>query len=301
MKLAILSQKDTIYSTKRLKEAAVARGHDVSVIDYQKCYVNICANDPAVHYQGCDVGPLDAIIPRIGAKRTFYGTAIVRQFETMGVYSINSSLAITRSRDKLRAQQLMVMKGIQMPITGFAPSAESVHDLIKLVGGPPLIIKLLEGTQGVGVVMAETIKAAESVVQALAGLNANIILQEFIKESKGEDIRCFVVGDKVVAAMRRKAAPGEFRANVHRGGCAQVIDVTEEERSIAIHAAKVMGLKMAGVDILRSNRGPLVLEVNSSPGLEGIEGATGIDIADLIIHYIERKAKPIAPNSRYQG
>ncbi len=301
MRLAILSQKETIYSTNRLKEAALMRGHEVSIIDYQKCYVNICANNPAVHYQGKETGSFDAIIPRIGAKRTFYGAAIVRQFETMGVYSINSSLAITRSRDKLRAQQLLVMKGIQMPITGFAPGAESIHHLIKLVGGTPLIIKLLEGTQGVGVVMAETPKAAESVAQALAGLNANIIIQEFIKESKGEDIRCFVVGDKVVAAMQRKAVLGEFRANVHRGGSVQVIDITDEERVIAINAAKTMGLKMAGVDILRSHRGPLVLEVNSSPGLEGIEKATGVDIASLIIRYIEKKAKPIAPNSRYQG
>lgn len=301
MRLAILSQRESIYSTTRLKEAAIARGHEVSIINYQKCYMNICANNPAVHYQGKEAGPFDVIIPRIGAKRTFYGTAIVRQFETMGVYSINSSLAITRSRDKLRAQQLLVMKGIQMPITGFAPSADSIKDLIKLVGGTPLVIKLLEGTQGIGVVMAETPKAAESVAQTLVGLNANIIIQEFIKESKGEDIRCFVVGDKVVASMKRRAAPGEFRANVHRGGKATAIEITAEERTIAVNAAKTMGLKMAGVDILRSARGPLVLEVNSSPGLEGIEGATGVDIASLIIRYIEKKAKPIAPNSRYQG
>ncbi|MCD8525567.1 MAG: 30S ribosomal protein S6--L-glutamate ligase [Gammaproteobacteria bacterium] len=301
MRLAILSQKETIYSTKRLKEAALALGHDVSVINYQKCYVNICANHATVHYEGKPAATYDAIIPRIGAKRTFYGTAIVRQFETMGVYSINSSLAITRSRDKLRAQQLLVMKGIDMPVTGFAPDAESIHDLIHLVGGTPLIIKLLEGTQGVGVLMAETPKAAESVAQALAGLKANIIIQEFIKESKGEDIRCFVVGNKVIAAMKRTAAVGEFRANVHRGGIAQTITITEKERSIAVKAAKIMGLKMAGVDILRSNRGPLVLEVNSSPGLEGIERATGIDIATRIIRYLEKAAKPIAANSRYQG
>ena len=275
--------------------------HDVSIINYQKCYVNICANHATVHYKGKPVGVYDAIIPRIGAKRTFYGAAIVRQFETMGVYSINSSLAITRSRDKLRAQQLLVMKGIDMPVTGFAPDADSIHDLIHLVGGTPLIIKLLEGTQGVGVLMAETPKAAESVAQALAGLKANIIIQEFIKESKGEDIRCFVIGNKVVAAMKRTAALGEFRANVHRGGIAETINITEKERSIAVKAAKIMGLKMAGVDILRSNRGPLVLEVNSSPGLEGIERATGIDIATRIIRYLEKAAKPIVANSRYQG
>lgn len=301
MRLAILSQRETIHSTKRLKEAAVALGHDVSIIDYQKCYMNITSSNPSVHYKGEEVGHFDAIIPRIGAKRTFYGASIVRQFETMGVYSINSSLAITRSRDKLRAQQLLAMKGVEMPITGFAPSADSIQDLIQLVGGTPLIIKLLEGTQGVGVVLADTPKAAESVVQTLAGLNANIIIQEFIKESKGADIRCFVVGDKVVAAMKRQAELGEFRANIHRGGSAKAIKITAEEREIAIKAAKIMGLKMAGVDLLRSNRGPLVLEVNSSPGLEGIEAATGIDIASMIIRYIEKKAKPIGPNSRYQG
>ena len=301
MKLAILSQRETIHSTKRLKDAAIARGHEVSIIDYQKCYMNITSSNPTVHYKGEETGQFDAIIPRIGAKRTFYGAAIVRQFETMGVYSINSSLSITRSRDKLRAQQLMAMKGVDMPITGFAPSADSIKDLIELVGGTPLIIKLLEGTQGIGVVMAETPKAAESVVQTLVGLNANIIIQEFIKESKGEDIRCIVVGDKVVASMKRQAEPGEFRANIHRGGAAKAIKITAEEREIAIKAAKIMGLKMAGVDMLRSNRGPLVLEVNSSPGLEGIEAATGKDIASMIIRYIEKKAKPIGPNSRYQG
>ncbi|MES2203592.1 MAG: 30S ribosomal protein S6--L-glutamate ligase [Pseudomonadota bacterium] len=301
MKLAILSQRESIYSTKRLKEAALARGHNVSIIDYQKCYMNITSSNPSIYYQGQEASHFDAIIPRIGAKRTFYGAAIVRQFETMGVYSINSSLAITRSRDKLRAQQLLAMKGVDMPITGFAPSADHIHDLIDVVGGTPLIIKLLEGTQGIGVVLAETPKAAESVVQTLAGLNANIIIQEFIKESKGEDIRCFVVGEKVVAAMKRQAEPGEFRANIHRGGAAKAIKITAEERDIAIKAAKIMGLKMAGVDILRSNRGPLVLEVNSSPGLEGIEAATGKDIASMIVRYIEKKAKPIGPNSRYQG
>lgn len=300
MRLAILSQRETIHSTKRLKDAALARGHDVSIIDYQKCYMNITSSNPSIYYQGQKTNHFDAIIPRIGAKRTFYGAAIVRQFETMGVYSINSSLAITRSRDKLRAQQLLAMKGVDMPITGFAPSADHIHDLIQVVGGTPLIIKLLEGTQGIGVVMAETPKAAESVVQTLVGLNANIIIQEFIKESKGEDIRCFVVGEEVVAAMKRQAEPGEFRANIHRGGAAKVVDITAEEREIAIKAAKIMGLKMAGVDLLRSDRGPLVLEVNSSPGLEGIEAATGQDIASMIIRYIEKKAKPICLDS-YQG
>lgn len=301
MKLAILSKNDKIHSTKRLKEAAIALGHEVVIVDYQKCYMNIDSNSPTIHYQGNVLNDIDAIIPRIGAKRTFFGAAVVRQFETMGIYTINSSLAITRSRDKLRAQQLMAMKGVDMPITGFASSPDSIQDLIQLVGGPPLIIKLLEGTQGVGVVLAETPKAAESVVQTLFGLNANIIIQEYIKESKGADIRCFVVGDKVVAAMKRQAEAGEFRANIHRGGSAKAIKITAKEREIAVKAAKIMGLKMAGVDLLRSQRGPLVLEVNSSPGLEGIEGATGVDIATLIIQYIEKEAKPIGPRSRYQG
>lgn len=301
MKLAILSQRSSIYSTHRLKEAALARGHDVSIVNYQGCYMNITSDDPMIYYKGKSVGQFDAIIPRIGAKRTFYGTAIVRQFETMGVYSINPSIAITRSRDKLRAQQLLAMKGVDMPKTVFAHSSDNIQDLLKLIGEPPLIIKLLEGTQGIGVVLAETKKAAESFAQTLLGLNANIILQEFIKESKGEDIRCFVVGDKVVAAMKRQGEEGEFRANIHRGGKAMAIEITDKEREIAIKAAKIMGLKMAGVDILRSKRGPLVLEVNSSPGLEGIEKATGIDIAMMIIRYIEKKAKPIGPNSRYEG
>jgi len=301
LKLAILSQRESIYSTKRLKDAAVALGHEVLIIDYKNCYMHITSSYPSIHYKGEVVKGIDAIVPRIGAKRTFYGAAVVRQFETMGVYTINPSLAITRSRDKLRAQQLMAMKGIDMPITGFASSPDSIQDLIQLVGGPPLIIKLLEGTQGVGVVLAETPKAAESVVQTLHGLNANIIIQEYIKESKGADIRCIVIGDKVVAAMKRQAEPGEFRANIHRGGSAKAIKITAKEREVAIKAAKIMGLKMAGVDLLRSQRGPLVLEVNSSPGLEGIEGATGVDIATLIIQYIEKEAKPIGPRSRYQG
>lgn len=301
MKIAILSQRGNLYSTKRLHEAALARGHEVSIIRYQACYMNITSECPMIYYKGRPVGRFDAIIPRIGARRTFYGTAIVRQFETMGVYSINPSIAITRSRDKLRAQQLLAMKGMDMPKTVFAHSSDNIQDLLKLIGEPPIIIKLLEGTQGIGVVLAETEKAAESFAQTLFGLNANVILQEFIKESKGEDIRCLVVGDKVVAAIKRQGAAGEFRANIHRGGTAMAVEISLEEREKAIQAAKVMGLKMAGVDLLRSNRGPLVLEVNSSPGLEGIETATGKDIAAMIIRFIEKKAKPIGPNSRYAG
>lgn len=301
MKIAILSRNANLYSTNRLLEAAKARGHDVEVIDFLKCYMNITSSNPALHFQGETLGLFDALIPRIGSKRTFYGTAIVRQFETMGTYSINPSIAITRSRDKLRAHQLLSMKGVDMPITGFAHAPSDVMDLIKIVGGPPFVIKLLEGTQGVGVVLAETKKAAESVIQTLMGLNANIIIQEFIKESKGSDIRCFVVGEKVVAAMMRRAEPGEFRANIHRGGGAEKIKITKAERAAAVKAAKIMGLRMAGVDLLRSDRGPLVLEINSSPGLEGIEKATGVDVAGKIIEHIEKNAKPIGPKSRYQG
>ncbi len=290
-----------LYSTRRLREAAEELGLDVEIIDYLRCYMNITSAKPSIHYQGEVMQGFDAVIPRIGARRTFYGTAVVRQFETTGTYAINSSLAITRSRDKLRAQQLLAMKGIDMPITGFASAPDDIDDLIRLVGGPPLVIKLIEGTQGVGVVLAETKKAAESVMQTLMGLNANVIVQEFIKESKGCDIRCIVVGDKVIAAMQRKAEPGEFRANVHRGGSAELVKITKAEREVAVKAAKIMGLRFAGVDLLRSERGPLVLEINSSPGLEGIEKATNKDVAKLVIEYIIKNAKPIGSTSRYQG
>lgn len=300
MKIAILSRGNDLYSTRRLREAAEERGHETQVLDYLQCQMNITSKKPTINFNHTVLDTFDAIIPRIGAKRTFYGTAIVRQFETMGTYSINPSIAITRSRDKLRSHQLLAMKGIDMPITGFANVASDVDSLIEMVGGPPLVIKLIEGTQGVGVVLAETKKAAESVMQTLMGLNANIIVQEFIKESKGEDIRCFIIGDKVVAAIKRQAMPGEFRANIHQGGKAEQVKITKAERQVAIQAAKVMGLRMAGVDLLRSDRGPLILEINSSPGLEGIETATGKDIAGLVIRHIEKNAKPICPKSRYQ-
>lgn len=301
VKIAILSRNPNLYSTRRLREAAETRGHTVEIIDVLRCYMNITSEKPSIHYQGKEIGPYDAIIPRIGAKRTFYGTAIVRQFETIGTYTINPSIGITRSRDKLRSQQLLAMKGIDIPVTGFANAASDIDDLIHMVGGPPLVVKLIEGTQGVGVVLAETKKAAESVVQTLMGLNANIIVQEYIRESNGTDIRCFVVGDKVVASMERKAAPGDFRANIHRGGEARKIKITKTEREAAVKSAKIMGLNMAGVDLLRSKRGPLVLEINSSPGLAGIEQSTQKDIAALIIEHIEKNAKPIGPHSRYQG
>lgn len=301
MKIAILSRKKSLYSTTRLYEAAKKRGHDVKVIDYLHCSMDITSNKPSIHYKGQVIEPFDAIIPRIGSNRTFYGTAVVRQFETFGTYSLNPSIAITRARDKLRSLQLLAMKGIDMPKTGFAYEGGEIDDLIHLVKGPPLIIKLIEGTQGIGVILAETKKAAESVAQTLMGLNANIIVQEFIKEAKGADIRCFVLGDKVVASMRRQAEPGDFRANIHRGGNAEAVKITKSEREIAIKAAKVAGLRMAGVDLIRSERGPLVLEINASPGLEGIESATKKNVAESVILYIEKNAKPIGPRSHYQG
>lgn len=296
-----MTRADSSYSICKLKEAAETRGHRVQLIDYLRCYMNITAQKPTIHYKSTILERFDAVIPRISARRTFYGTAVVRQFETMGTYSINPSIAITRSRDKLRSLQLLAMKGVGIPITGLAHSPSDIDDLINIVGGPPLIIKLIEGTQGVGVVLTETKKAAESVVQAFMGLNATIIVQEFIKEAKGADIRCLIIGDKVVASMKRQAEAGEFRSNVHRGGIAEVVKISSAEREIATKAAKIMGLRLAGVDLLRSERGPLVMEVNSSPGLEGIEKATKKNIAHLIIEHIEKNAKPISPKSRYQG
>lgn len=301
MRLAVLSRSPRCYSTARLVEAAKKRGHQVDVIDVLLCYMNITSEEPAIYYKGKKLPKYDAIIPRIGASATFYGCSIVRQFELMGVFSINSSIAITRSRDKLRALQLMARKRIDMPISSFANFTNDVPGLIKLVGGAPLVIKLLEGTQGIGVVLAETNKAAESVIEAFYGLKANILVQEYIKEANGADIRCLVVGNKVVAAMKRQAAPGEFRSNLHRGGKSELVSISKKEREMALKAAKVMGLHMAGVDLLRSHRGPLVMEVNSSPGLQGIEAATGKDVAGVIIAYLEKHAKPISKKGNYQG
>ena len=291
MKLGILSRRAGLYSTRRLVEAAKQRGHEVHVIDTLRCYMDITTHDPAVRYRGKELTGFDALIPRIGASITFYGTAVVRQFEMMGVYSVNESLAITRSRDKLRTLQLLSRAGIGLPVTGFARSPDDVQDLLEIAGRAPVVIKLLEGTQGIGVVLAETEKAAESVIEAFMGLNANIIVQEFIKEAGGADIRCFVIGEKVVAAMRRQGKEGEFRSNLHRGGSAALIKITPEERSTAVRAAKIVGLRVAGVDLLRSNHGPVVMEVNSSPGLEGIENATGKDVAGMIIEFIEKNWK----------
>ncbi len=291
MKIAILSRDPTLYSSIRLLEAAKARGHEASILDPTHCYMNITSMKPSMHYQGEDISNFDAVIPRIGASLTFFGTAVLRQFEVMNVYVLNNSAAITRSRDKLASCQLLARKGVDLPITAFAHNPDNIEDLISEVGGAPLVIKLVEGSQGIGVVLAETHNAAHSVIQAFLGLNANIMVQEFIQEAKGSDIRCFVIGDKVVAAMLRQAREGEFRSNLHRGGMATQVRLSPLERAVAVRAAKVMRLEVCGVDMLRSNRGPLVMEVNSSPGLEGIEKTCNKDIASLMIEYIEKNAQ----------
>jgi ribosomal protein S6--L-glutamate ligase len=290
MKIVVLSRRPSLYSTRRLVEAGIRRGHEMRVIDYLRCYMNITAHRPLVVYQGEAITRVDAVIPRIGASKTFYGTAVVRQFEMTGVYSVNESQAITRSRDKLRCLQLLARRGIGLPVTGFASSTKDVEGLINIVGGAPLVVKLLEGTQGIGVVLAETHQAAKSVIEAFRGLDANILVQEYIREAHGEDLRAFVVGGKVVASMRRQGAAGDFRSNLHRGGSSSAVRLTPEERTAAVRAAKAMGLNVAGVDILRSNHGPVVMEVNSSPGLEGIESATGLDVAGKVIEFIEKNA-----------
>src|SRR3990167_1785791 len=288
MKIAILSRKHSLYSTQRLVEAAQTRDHHADIIDTMRCYMNITSAQPTIHYKGGELEPYDAVIPRIGASVTFYGAAVIRQLEMMGVFCVNDSVAITRARDKLRSLQLLSKKGIGLPITGFAHSLDEIKDLIAMVGGPPLVIKFLEGTQGIGVILVETAKAARSVLEAFLGLKVNIMVQEYIKEAGGADIRCFVVGGKVIATMKRQAKSSEeFRSNLHRGGIATPVEITDEERTMAIRGAHIIGLNVAGVDIVRSNRGPLIMEVNASPGLEGIERATGVDVATEIIKFIE--------------
>jgi len=293
LKIGILTREPNNYSTKRLVAAAEARNHMVEVIDTTQCYMNITSSRPEVHIDGRSLEGFDAVIPRIGATVTFYGTAVVRQFEAMGVWALNSSHAISAARDKLYAHQLLARSGIGMPDTGFARSPKATSELIKFVGGAPLVIKLLEGTQGRGVVLAETRKAAESVIGAFQGLKANILVQNYVKEAEGADIRCLVIGNKVVASMKRQAEEGDFRSNLHRGGKAKRVRITKEERATAVRAARVMGLGMAGVDLLRSSTGPKVLEVNSSPGLEGIEEVTDLDIAELVIEHVEKHARPL--------
>ena len=300
MKIALLSRNRKLYSSRRIIEAAEQRGHEVVVIDVLRAYMNIASHKPSIHYKGVAIEGVEAVIPRIGASVTAYGTAVLRQFEMMGVVSLNESVAISRSRDKLRSMQLLSRKGIGMPLTGYAHKPDDIKDVIKMVGGAPLVIKLLQGTQGIGVVLAETQKAAESVIEGFMGIKADILIQEFIKEAGGSDIRCFVIDGKVAAAMKRQGAPGEFRSNLHRGGSSALIRITPEERSTAVRAARIMGLNVAGVDLLRSNHGPVVMEVNSSPGLEGIEGATGKDIAGMIITNLE-KLTPGKTGTRGKG
>lgn len=290
MNLIILSRNAALYSTSALVQAAEARGHKVRVVDYLRCYMNITSSKPRIYLEGEELHA-DAIIPRIAVQHTAYGNAVVRQFEMMGVFTLNDSVAISRSRDKLRSLQLLAKKGIGLPVTGFAHSIDATNELISMCGGAPLVVKLLQGTQGMGVVLAETKKAAESVIEAFKEVRADILVQEYIAESKGSDIRCIVLGNKVVASMIRQGIDGEFRSNLHRGGQAKKVKISPDERKTAIRAAKIMGLHLAGVDLLRSARGPLVMEVNSSPGLEGIEKSTNKNVADAIIEFLEVSLK----------
>lgn len=302
MRIALLSRaKNRLYSNRRIVEAAEKGGHEIDYIHTLNCYMDIASHKPSVHLAGQELPLYDAIIPRIGASVTFYGCAVLRQFEMMGSFPLNESVAITRSRDKLRSLQILARAGIGLPLTGFAHSTKNTQDLINLVGGAPLVVKLLEGTQGKGIVLAETRKAAETIIDAFRQIKANFLVQEFIKEARGADIRALVIGGRVVAAMMRKAAEGEFRSNLHRGGTSSLIKLTPEERSTAVRSARKMGLNVAGVDILRSNHGPVVMEVNSSPGLEGIENTTGRDIAGMMIEFLEKNAKLKKTRTRGKG
>lgn len=291
LRIAILSQNKKLYSTQRLCEAAKAAGHKPIIVNPLRCYMDIKASDPTVHFEGKILSNIDVVIPRIAASSTIYGTALLRQFEVGGVYTVNSSVAVLRSRDKLRVHQLLAKNNLPIPRTSYAHSTECTDQLIEIVGGVPLIVKLTEGSQGKGVIKVDTPKEAKAVIDAFRDLNANLLVQEFIKEANGQDIRCFVVGGKIIASMMRVAAPGDFRANLHTGGTAQKVRLTAEEKTLALRVAKIVGLEVAGVDIIRSARGPLVLEINSSPGLEGIEGCTGKDVAGEIIKYIEKKMR----------
>ncbi len=301
MKLALMCRNADLYSHRRIVEAAEARGHEIDVVDHLRCYINITSHRPSVRYRGETLPQYDAVIPRIGASVTFYGTAVLRQFEVMGVYPVNESVAISRSRDKLRSLQLLARKGIGLPVTVFAHRTSQAEEILDMIGGAPVVVKLLEGTQGIGVVLGETQKAAESIIQAFGGANTNILVQEFIKEAGGEDIRCIVIGEKVVASMMRRGKEGDFRSNIHRGGTAEKAKITPAERSTAVSAAKAMGLNFCGVDMLRSNHGPVVMEVNSSPGLEGVEGATGVDVAGQLIEFVEKNAKFGKTKTRGKG
>ncbi len=301
MKIAMLARNAGLYTHKRLKAAAEDRGHELDIIDTLRCYMNIASRRPEVYYNGEKLVGYDAVIPRIGASITFYGMAVLRQFEMQGVYPLNESVGIGRSRDKLRSMQLLARDGIGLPVTTFAHDPKQTEEVLELAGGAPVVIKLLEGTQGIGVVLADTNRSAKSVVEAFRGAGVNILLQEFIKEAGGTDIRAIVIGGKVVASMKRTGAEGDFRSNLHRGGSAELIKLSPEERSTAIRSAKAMGLNVCGVDMLRANHGPVVMEVNSSPGLEGVEKATGLDIAGKIIEYIEKNAKPNRTKTKGKG
>lgn len=301
MKIAMLARNPNLYSHKRIKEAAEQRGHELDIINTTRCYMNIASRRPDIYYHGEKLPRYDAVIPRIGASVTFYGTAVLRQFEMQGVYPLNESVAIGRSRDKLRSMQLLARDGIGLPVTTFAHDPKQTDEVMKVAGGAPVVIKLLEGTQGIGVVLADTDRSATSVIEAFRSANINILVQEFIKEAGGSDIRAFVVGGKVIAAMKRSGAEGEFRSNLHRGGSANLIKLSPEERSTAIRSAKSMGLNVCGVDMLRANHGPVVMEVNSSPGLEGLEKATGIDVAGKIIEFLEKNAKLGATKTKGKG
>ena len=301
MKIAMLARNAELYTHKRLKEAAETRGHTLDIINTLRCYMNIVSQNPEIYYNGEKLEGYDAVIPRIGASITFYGTAVLRQFEMQGVYPLNESVGIGRSRDKLRSMQLLARDGIGLPTTTFAHDPKQTEEVLDLAGGAPVVIKLLEGTQGIGVVLADTKRSAKSVVEAFRGAGVNILVQEFIKEAGGTDIRAIVIGGKVVAAMKRTGAAGDFRSNLHRGGTAEIIKLTAKERTTAIRSAKAMGLNVCGVDMLRADRGPVVMEVNSSPGLEGVEKATGLDIAGMLIEHIEKHAKPNATKTKGKG
>ena len=287
MKIAILSRNARLYSTTRLVTAGRARGHRVRVLDPLRCYMRIAHDGYALHYGGRELRGFDSVIPRIGASITFYGTAVLRQFEMMGVHTPNASEAVLRARDKLRSLQILAKHGLDMPVTVFGDNPDDTADLLAMLGPPPHVIKLNESAQGQGVVLAEKTAASQSVIEAFRGLYANFLVQEFVREANGRDIRCFVVGEEVVAAMQREAVAGDFRSNLHRGGTGSKVKLSERERDTALRAARAMKLGIAGVDLLRSERGPLVLEVNSSPGLEGIEGVTGVDVAGAVIRYVE--------------
>jgi ribosomal protein S6--L-glutamate ligase len=301
VKIALLTRNAKLYSHKRIIEAGTARGHEVMAIDYLRCYMNITSRRPELRYQGELLTGFDAVIPRIAASHTFYGLAVLRQFEMMGVFPLNESVAIGRSRDKLRSLQLLARDGVGLPITAFTNDAGRTDEIIKMVGGAPVVVKLLEGTQGIGVVLGETHKSAKSVIEAFHGAEIAILVQEYVKEASGRDIRVFVVGGKVIAAMQRTGAPGEFRSNLHRGGHAETIRISPDERKTATLAARSMGLNVCGVDLLRADEGPVVMEVNSSPGLEGIEQSTKVDVASKIIEFLEGNARPGHTRTRGKG